>query len=389
MQGPSTGRARVKVLALLLVAAALLVFAECVQRASDWRKESHRADRKDPYSLRGVTPSGPLIRGDAKRGQLVLELTPHLLFVNRPGQQLQGVTINAQGFRGPDWQLAKPPGVRRIVALGGSTAFGKAATSDAQVWSAVLERTLAAHAPTEVLNAGVIGFDSAQEMILLASQLLDYQPDLVLFFDGWNDFFNGGQIPDGHGVEHPHFREVDAAIARGQQVFHNLLRFSAFYRGIERKLPGWRLALGIDAPEERGYGRFRHREDAVARYGKNLERMIRLARAYGAASLVAPQPEIFQRSAPTPFEQHKRDQLEEDGYARYARARYRDYLAIARQVADAEGVPFVDTSAIFEDIAEDVFTDLCHLTDRGQARVAEVFAPAAERALANGGAPDR
>jgi lysophospholipase L1-like esterase len=238
-----------------------------------------------------------------------------------------------------------------------------------------------------VLNAGVIGFDSQQEMILLASELLDYRPDLVLFFDGWNDFYNGGQSPDERGVEHPHFRDVDAAIARGQQPFRNLLRYSAFYRALERKLPGWRLALGIDAPEERGYGRFRHREDAALRYGRNLERMIRLARAYGAASLVAPQPEIFQRRAPAGYEQYKRAQLEEDGYADYARAHYRDYLAVARRVADAEGVPFLDTSAIFEDLREDVFTDLCHLNDRGQARVAEAFEAPVEQALAARGAP--
>jgi lysophospholipase L1-like esterase len=383
---------RLVLLATLLSVAVVLVFAEGLQRLSDWRKEVRRAERKDPYALLGVTPEGDPIYGDTKRGQMRMELTPHMLFATRPDQQLQGVRINAQGFRGADWNVARRPGVRRVIALGGSTAFGKEAHSDDRTWAADLERRLSESAPTEVLNAGVIAFDSNQERILLASRLLQYSPDLLIFFDGWNDFFNGGLARDGYGLQPPHFWELVDAIHRGQQVFRNVLRLSAFYRSVEEKLPGWRLALGLDEPVDRGYGRFEYRPEAVARYGRNLELMIRLGRAYGAASLVVTQPEIFQRRVPTDYEQHKRDQLELDGYADYARAHYAEYAAIARTVAAAEGVPFVVTDGIFDDLEGEVFTDLVHLTEHGQRKVAEVLAEPVERALrahASRGAADR
>ena len=112
-ESPET-RLRVKLLAVLLLLSVVLGFAEVVQRLSDWRKEARRAGRDDPYALVGVTRSGDPVRGDAVRGRLLMELTPHLLFVTQPDQRLRGLRINAQGFRGADWRLEKRSGVRRV-----------------------------------------------------------------------------------------------------------------------------------------------------------------------------------------------------------------------------------------------------------------------------------
>ena len=318
----------------------------------------------------------------SERGRLVLELSPHLLFTNRPGQDLEGLRVNAQGFRGADWELERSPGTRRIAVLGGSTAFGKAATRDARTFSGALEQQLDRVRATEVLNAGGIGFDSNQERIVLATELLDYRPDLVILFDGWNDFFNGGQRREGRPLEHPHFTELETALAEGRRPWRGLLRQSAFFRALERRWPGWMLAFDVSEPPDRSFGRFRHEPEAVAQYARNLERMVRLARAYGVASLVVPQPEIFDRKEPTEFEQYKREQLEADGYADYARAHWGDYVEAARRVALAEGAAYLAIQSIFDDLEGDVFTDPVHLTDLGHARVAQVLAPAVERVLA-------
>ena len=370
-----------RVVAVLLPVAFLLLFAELAQRVSDGRKAAARADRIDPYAVRGETRGGVPVKGDVERGRLVLELDPHLLFPIRPDQELPGLRINAQGFRGADWELAKPPGTRRVVVLGGSTAFGKAASSDTNTFAALLEERLAPRGAIQVLNAGMIAFDSNQERILLATRLLDYAPDLIVYFDGWNDFYYGGQRKDGRPPEHPHFQELEQALVDGRRPWLGLLRLSALYRGIERRWPGWRLSLGLDDPPDRGFGRFRHEPEAVARYRRNLERMIRLARAYGADSLVAPQPEIFDRADPSEFEQYKREQLESDGYADYARAHWRDYVRAAFEVARAEGVAQVALQDVFGDLEGDAFVDLVHLTDRGHARVADALRAPVQRVL--------
>jgi hypothetical protein len=43
----------------------------------------------------------------------------------------------------------------------------------------------------EVVNAGVGGYDSAQEYLYFVSDLLRFRPDLVIAYDGWNDSERG------------------------------------------------------------------------------------------------------------------------------------------------------------------------------------------------------
>ena len=46
----------------------------------------------------------------------------------------------------------------------------------------------------EFINAGVDGYNSAQEYLYLVSDLMRYQPDLVIVYDGWNDSQNSSVI---------------------------------------------------------------------------------------------------------------------------------------------------------------------------------------------------
>jgi hypothetical protein len=41
----------------------------------------------------------------------------------------------------------------------------------------------------EFINAGVAGYNSVQEYLYFASDLLRFKPDLVVAYDGWNDIF--------------------------------------------------------------------------------------------------------------------------------------------------------------------------------------------------------
>src|SRR5918999_5572653 len=46
------------------------------------------------------------------------------------------VHVNAQGFRGPDIAVDKPPGVLRVIALGGATTFLSLVSRDDRAWPA-------------------------------------------------------------------------------------------------------------------------------------------------------------------------------------------------------------------------------------------------------------
>ena len=59
---------------------------------------------------------------------------------------------------------------------------------------ALVERELKARnffdGNVKVFNAGIPGYASPHQFIKLAMQILPlYEPDLVIFYDGWNDYY--------------------------------------------------------------------------------------------------------------------------------------------------------------------------------------------------------
>lgn len=90
--------------------------------------------------------------------------------------------INAQGFRGPTVSLPKTPGVFRIACVGDSHTFGHG-VDEQGTWPRALQRSLDHELGTrrvEVMNWGVNGYDTEQELALLEERVSRYEPDLVL-----------------------------------------------------------------------------------------------------------------------------------------------------------------------------------------------------------------
>jgi hypothetical protein len=94
-----------------------------------------------------------------------------------PGQDYgAGLRGNQLGYPGPDFQVAKRPGVRRIAALGDSFAVGTAVPF-ADNYLTLLERILPG---SEVYNFGVAGAGPREYLHILQRDVWTYQPDLVL-----------------------------------------------------------------------------------------------------------------------------------------------------------------------------------------------------------------
>ena len=155
---------------------------------------------------------GPVLPGNYNTGTF---LTPHPVYgrFHVPGfdgwvktrEFTSRVTINTLGLRGPERPYAKPDGVRRILVLGDS--FTEAAQV-AQPESAVgrLEVALNARGTDryEVLNAGVGGWGTGQQLVYLREEGYRYQPDLVLvlLYLG-NDVFDNSYALQG-SPKNPH-----------------------------------------------------------------------------------------------------------------------------------------------------------------------------------------
>lgn len=119
---------------------------------------------------------------------------PGLAYTLVPGQLVASpygdFRINDLGFRGEPVARAKPAGTFRAVVLGDSVVYGEhGAGADL---SRVLERGLNAAPPpgaarSEVLNAGVPGYNSCQELVSLQRVLDGFAPDLVVVGYTMND----------------------------------------------------------------------------------------------------------------------------------------------------------------------------------------------------------
>lgn len=94
------------------------------------------------------------------------------------------VQINSQGLRDREHAKEKPPDTIRIAVLGDSYAEALQVNVEDAFWK-VLERRLAeckafAGKDVEVINFGVSGYGTAQELITLRRHVWQYAPDIVM-----------------------------------------------------------------------------------------------------------------------------------------------------------------------------------------------------------------
>jgi lysophospholipase L1-like esterase len=102
----------------------------------------------------------------------------------RGARQYEGhslVEINSDGMRGPEVALQHPAGTFRIALLGDSFIEAFEVPFE-QTVGEVIQRRLSAlrGTPVEVLNFGVGGYGTAQELLTLRHEVWKYSPDLVL-----------------------------------------------------------------------------------------------------------------------------------------------------------------------------------------------------------------
>lgn len=94
------------------------------------------------------------------------------------------IRINSHGFRGPERSFSRPDDKQRIIVLGDSFVWGFG-VEEADIFTTQLERSLGDG--TEVINLGVSGYSTDQELLLYRDIGRRYNADLVILTVATND----------------------------------------------------------------------------------------------------------------------------------------------------------------------------------------------------------
>jgi hypothetical protein len=316
----------------------------------------------------------------------------------------KGIHHNAQGFRrDQDTPKQKPANTYRIFLMGGSTAYGLQSLSKygQEKYSVIrnnetidhyLEeylRTRVSGKAVEVINAAITSHFSHHHLIYINQTILKYHPDMIIFIDGFNDYFayekGFDQFRDYAYQERAHLYMAEPTVeAWVGYTGWWLFRKSHFVHLTAKTLrPIWltfksmgRVRAHINVDEALS----NLAENAQANFTKMVERNSLILRSEGVSPVFVLQPEIvFNQSKE--FSNMERLIFEEmsgqwqENFVEFknkARPMVVDYL---KQSTIRSGSVFFDLTDPFGGLSEDAYTDYCHLTPMGNKRLAEELGP--------------
>lgn len=146
---------------------------------------------------------------------------------------------NRLGYRGPEVEIPKPDGIFRIVALGGSTTYGSANRAD-EAYPAFLQDILReeyGYENVEVVNAGMIGYTTWDNLANYIFRVIELEPDLLIFYEGFNDVQPRSVDPECYRGLNP-IRGLNPMRSLYQQINLGPGSFSALYRFLAIRF-GW------------------------------------------------------------------------------------------------------------------------------------------------------
>jgi lysophospholipase L1-like esterase len=338
-----------------------------------------------PYRAELYTHDGRKISAPA--GQVKLGLAPFTVYQSLPSQHTSQFNINSRGLRGDEGaeQDARP----KIIFVGGSAAFGQGAETDTDTIPAILQQSISSH---RFINAGVIGFLSGQELTYLVTDVVDYQPAIVVAYDGWNDVVQGAVSPtrgtNKLGFNNNFFRLEDelalnyrtqtswsASLSRFLQVsWGKSLVLRRFSRAISSRQEQNGIRTTRDLPEADQKALL---AQIVNTYVRNVRKMAVFSQASGAKFLLVFQLELGQRANATEKEREflTSSKIGNATYNDLVPLLYRQFLAEAKPLLTQAGVAWIDTneSPLYQSSPQTLFSDPVHTNRRGNEIAAQII----------------
>lgn len=204
---------------------------------------------------------------------------PILGAVHAPNAFSRLTRTNNVGLRDHDDVLAKSPGERRILCLGGSSTFCYN-LPDGQTWPEQLEdilRRRPGHERDRVLNGGRVAWSLAHLLEQSRRDMASLQPDIVVIYSGINEPLNARRLQDEDA-------DFEGMLARGEwgRFTTRLDQCRWLYRNtVVAKLWHVKLAPLVSSPDP-AWADGPAETWAAFNYEKCLDAIIALAREQGA-----------------------------------------------------------------------------------------------------------
>jgi lysophospholipase L1-like esterase len=294
----------------------------------------------------------------------LFEKHPYLVGVGRPGvtRTRRNVTIthNSHGFRGPEFAPVKPPGVTRVLAIGGSSTYG-VGVSDQDTWPYLLGRELGPG--YEVINLGVPGYSTVENLIQTAFWASDLSADVAIYMVGWNDLqsmFVKDLKPD-YSDFHAPYQIINLALSPHQRR----RSFATPYF-----LETWIWPSAFVASPVGNDDKLTAKIDprALELYRRNLTLIVAISRTLGLRPILVPQ--VLNVDLLTADEPYGWVPFVKDKDLGHAMAVYDQAM---RDVAAASSAEFV-AGLLDEKLTPDDFVDVGHFSPQGDAKLARLLA---------------
>lgn len=313
----------------------------------------------------------------------------------------RGIRNNSVGFRrSSEVSVVKPAGTYRIFLMGGSTAYGLGGLwrqiqtkyqviKNSQTIDADLERMLNDSLPgthVEVINAAIVSTWTHHELIYLNQKILKYNPDMVLFLDGFNDFYYFNRDHDQFA---DYSYDLESRIIMGKPTLYSLafangwwlFRKFALFNVLGRGLRVVKL-LVTPRPTQRPM----NVDSAMAgmRYvfPRNALTMWRrsglILKDAGVEPVFMLQPMLILERGNTKMPAIERKLFDfnvssyRPNYEQFAHRAVAFVRDTAAAMARDIGGHFIDLTRIYRDKKGQMFTDYCHLTPEGNQVLANV-----------------
>jgi hypothetical protein len=270
----------------------------------------------------------------------------------KSNQHFPTININSQGFRGPETTIEKPENVLRIFMVGGSTTFGAGSTSDNTTIPSILQIKLQESNPTkkiEIINAGIPFADSFREVYHIKNKIIEYSPDVIIIYDGWNDAF--------------HKRIYDESIQKIENQEDNEIKF--------KKFPFYRTPFVInkilgETSNEHSNIEKGSNEEVISNWKNNLLDLCKIGNQKGFKTFIVVQPLVGTGNKNlSPYE------------LKYLNSSKSDILEIIHgfttelKILETTCSGTADFTNVLDGISEPIFYDQGHMNDQGNEIIAE------------------